>query len=202
MFSQESSSCNPAYRLSCLVSLLLSSWLCRLGAAGATTAQIVGTGTSSAPATVPAPHLLGTGRTGRGGEENNHSLYCASPDAASTTTTASRAPPGGLFTAHQHESFARDGFLVAHDLFPRAMLEELTGAGEAFMANAQKMEAYFSSIEMGMIFQAGGGDGPSAGNTNRTITKAFRNVAFDSVLPRAAAELMQLSPSQHVRVLR
>jgi hypothetical protein len=48
---------------------------------------------------------------------------------------------------------------------------------------------------MGMIFQAGI-------RVNQTITRAFRNVALESVLPRAAAELMQLESTDSVRILR
>lgn len=217
MFCQtRSSSSNLAYKLSYyyLVSLFLSSWASAVQGSGSSgAAQIVGaTGTTSST-TIPNPHhLLSTLRTGRDEEDDSHSATCSSSNTAPTVTSATGITQwmgASLFSVEQHESFAKDGFLIVQDLFPRQMLDELTSAGESFMANTQKMEAYFSSIEMGMIFQAGsGGTHGSAGgtntnsNNNRTITKAFRNVAFDSVLPQAAAELMQLSPSQHVRVLR
>lgn len=194
---QSASSSKPENRFFYLVSLLLSSCAC-LGGAGASTSHIVGTRTSTpVSATVSNRPLLDSLRMGRDEEESNESMSRPGQNTAPTATSL----PTGLFTLQQHESFARDGFLVMSDMLEVPMLQDLTSAGEAFMANAQKMDAYFSSIEMGMIFQAGS-DVSGANNTNHTVTKAFRKVAFDSVLPRAAAELMQLSPSQHVRVLR
>jgi hypothetical protein len=219
-----------------LVSLLLlsSSWPCSVQGrssygSSSGTAQIVGTKGTPSSATIQSNHhhLFDTLRTKEPeGEDTNYSMYCSSSPIAPSSATASGATettgtgrttgsPFHLFSVEQHQSFAHDGFLIVRDLFPRPMLDELINAGETFMANTQKMEAYFTSIEMGMIFQAGNGSGhqqeggssATSGtnhttNSNHTITKAFRNVAFDSILPQAAAELMQLSPSQHVRVLR
>jgi hypothetical protein len=75
-------------------------------------------------------------------------------------------------------------------------MEDFVAAGDAFMADAKKMKSYFSKVEMGMIFQAG----KSANQA--TITKAFRHIAFDTILPQAVAELMHLPPTERVRVLR
>jgi hypothetical protein len=238
-------------RIFCLVSLLMSSCARGGAGAGTAHQIVVAPATGTAAASASSafaatvlssspplldPHAMGR----RGGEErNNHSMSsCPRQNAAapavvataaaaatdgdySTPTATAGGGDGLLFSTEQHQSFARDGFLLVSDLLDVTMLQELTGAGNAYMAGAQKMDAYFSSIEMGMIFQAGGSsnsnsDGSSSATTgggsssssssnnttNQTITRAFRNVAFDSVLPRAAAELMQLSPSEHVRVLR
>ena len=101
---------------------------------------------------------------------------------------------GKLFTSDQIEAFERDGFIVVSGLLDE-YIDEFSRAGDSYVAGAKKMKSYFSSIEMGMIFQAG-----AVGNS--TITKAFRQIAFDSVLPKAVAELMRLPKSQRVRVLR
>jgi hypothetical protein len=100
-----------------------------------------------------------------------------------------------LFRAEQHEAFDRDGFLVVSGLLDGHM-EDFVAAGDAFVTGAKKMKSYFSNLEMGMIFQAG----KSANQA--TITKAFRHIAFDTILPQAVAELMHLPPTERVRVLR
>jgi hypothetical protein len=74
-------------------------------------------------------------------------------------------------------------------------LNELVDAAEAFVSHSKKMKAYFSAVEMGMIFQTGS-------MYNETSTKAFRRVALDSILPQAAAELMRLGKDSSVRLLR
>ena len=99
-----------------------------------------------------------------------------------------------IFAREQLESFERDGFLVVSGLLDDR-LEDFVEAGETFVTNAKKMKAYFSALEMGMIFDAGKSDDPS-------VIKAFRDVVFESVLPRAVAELMKLPPTENVRVLR
>lgn len=98
----------------------------------------------------------------------------------------------GLFTEEQVAMFEQDGFLVVSGLLEDE-IEELVAAGETFVESSMKSQSYFSAIEMGMIFQAGKLD---------YVTQAFRKVALDSVLPRAAAELMRLPTSSRVRVLR
>ncbi|KAL3922789.1 MAG: hypothetical protein SGILL_002012 [Bacillariaceae sp.] len=87
------------------------------------------------------------------------------------------------------------GFLVVSDLLDAEMLQEIVTAGDNFLDQTNKMESYFASIEMGMIFQAGS-------QVNRTITQPFRKVALESRLPDAAAELMRLEPTESIRVLR
>jgi hypothetical protein len=99
-----------------------------------------------------------------------------------------------LFSTEQHEAFDRDGFLLVSNMLDVTMLKELVNASNDFVSQTKKMKAYFSSVELGMIFQAG--------ETNRTVTEAFRHVALNSILPHAAAELMRLDPSQRVRVIR
>jgi hypothetical protein len=101
-----------------------------------------------------------------------------------------------VFNADDHVAFERDGFLVVSGLLEAPLLEEFIQAGQAFAAQAKKTNSYFSIIDMGLIFQAGKDDADSA------MTDAFRRVAFHSKLPQAAAELMQIPASQHVRVLR
>jgi hypothetical protein len=118
-------------------------------------------------------------------------------------TSASKEKVGGghstctssaLFDEEEHAMFERDGFLAVSGRLEEE-IEGLVNAGEAFLQASKKMNSYFSSIEMGMIFRAG-----KVGND--TITQAFRRVAFDSILPRAVAELMRLPKSSSVRVLR
>lgn len=99
-----------------------------------------------------------------------------------------------IFDEDQHASFEKHGFLVVSNLLDEE-LDPLVSASEAFVGASKKSKAYFSSIEMGMIFQAGD-------MHNETITKAFRRVALDSVLPQAASELMGLTRESRVRVLR
>jgi hypothetical protein len=119
-----------------------------------------------------------------------------------------------LFSVKQHGTFERDGFLVVSDLLGRDVLDEVVTASHDFVAHHKKkhMKSYFSLIEMGMIFQAGSRNTsrPLTSNEdttthtvlNQTITKAFRKVALESILPRAAAELMRLTDQEQVRVLR
>lgn len=116
------------------------------------------------------------------------SLDLDSPLIAEYTSTR-------LFSADQHDAYERDGFLVVSNLLDTQILQEIVAAGNDFLTQINKMESYFTSIEMGMIFQAGN-------QVNQTITRAFRNVALESFLPRAAAELMRLDASESVRVLR
>lgn len=108
--------------------------------------------------------------------------------------SADSKPTAAVFAEEQVAAFERDGFLVVSGLLEDEV-DDLVDAGEAFVHASKKMKAYFSSIEMGMIFQAGK-------TANDTITRAFRQVALDSILPRAAAELMRLPKNQRVRVLR
>ncbi len=103
-------------------------------------------------------------------------------------------PKPSLFTSDQLSMFDRDGFLIVSGLLEHE-IAELTTAGDAYVRASKKMKAYFSSIEMGMIFQAGM-------MANDTTTSAFRHVALDSILPRATAELMRLSADSNVRILR
>jgi hypothetical protein len=109
-------------------------------------------------------------------------------------------PKSKLFTREQHESFGRDGFvIVSNNMLGGAMLNELVNASNDFLLESNKMKSYFTAVELGMIFQAS----KSNNTNNNNITRAFRNVALHSVLPRAAAELMQLDPSnERVRVIR
>jgi hypothetical protein len=100
-----------------------------------------------------------------------------------------------LFTADQHQAFERDGFLVVSGLLDGDM-DDFVEAGDAFVANTKAMKAYFSSLGFGMIFQAG------KASNHQTVTKAFRHIALDTLLPQAAAELMRLPPTERVRVLR
>ena len=99
-----------------------------------------------------------------------------------------------IFDEDQHASFEKQGFLVVSNLLDEE-LDPLVRASDAFVGASKKSKAYFSSIEMGMIFQAGD-------LHNETSTKAFRRVALDSVLPQAASELMGLTGESRVRVLR
>lgn len=108
-------------------------------------------------------------------------------------SASSRTPP--LFTPDQLLLFDRDGFLIVSDLLLDEM-KDLISAGDAFVRASKKMNAYFSTIEMGMIFQAG------MMVANDTITSDFRRVALDSILPQAVAELMRLSKDSNIRVLR
>jgi hypothetical protein len=117
---------------------------------------------------------------------------CTSPHSPSFAGTD---PSTKLFSADQHRAFERDGFLVVSNLLGPGMLRDVIMAGNDFLSRTNKSDSYFTSIEMGMIFQAGI-------RVNQTITRAFRNVALESVLPRAAAELMQLESTDSVRVLR
>jgi hypothetical protein len=137
--------------------------------------------------------------------------------SGSGTPTTGIDPPSRMFSEEQHQSFQRDGFLIVSDLLDKQVLEDIVEAGEDFVDQARVVDSYFSVIEMGMIFQAGGGrtagstkhepghendHHPTAMRLNRNITKAFREVALRSILPRAAAELMQLNQTEQVRVLR
>jgi hypothetical protein len=99
-----------------------------------------------------------------------------------------------LFTKDQLSDFDRDGFLVVSGLLEDEM-DDLISAGDTYIRNSKAMKAYFSSIEMGMIFQAGT-------KVNDTMTSAFRRAALDSLIPQAVAELMRLPPGSTVRVLR
>ena len=99
-----------------------------------------------------------------------------------------------MFTYEHHEQFERDGFLVVSGLLDD-QLEEFVNAGDEYASNAKKSAAYFSIIDMGLVFDAGKSE-------DTHITKAFRNVAFESKLPQAVAELMRLPPTQNVRLLR
>jgi hypothetical protein len=99
-----------------------------------------------------------------------------------------------LFSEKQLSRFDEQGFLVVSGLLGDE-LNELVDAAEAFVSHSKKMKAYFSAVEMGMIFQTGS-------MYNETSTKAFRRVALDSILPQAAAELMRLGKDSSVRLLR
>ena len=99
-----------------------------------------------------------------------------------------------LLTHDQLSNFDRDGFLVVSGLLEDE-IDDLMSAGNTYVRTTKAMKAYFSSIEMGMIFQAGT-------LANDTMTSAFRRVAFDSFIPQAVAELMRLTPGSTVRVLR
>jgi hypothetical protein len=99
-----------------------------------------------------------------------------------------------LFTEDQLSMFDEQGFLVVSGLLQDEM-DGLVDAAEAFVGVSKKTNGYFSSLEMGMIFQTGS-------THNDTSTKAFRRVALDSILPQAVAELMRLGTDSSVRVLR
>ena len=116
-------------------------------------------------------------------------------DSPSLSDSNEAATTTKFFTAEQHEAFDRNGFLIVSDMLDPPMLQELVAASDSFLDQTEKVDAYFSSIEMGMIFQAGD-------HVNQTITRAFRKVALESVFPSAAAELMRLEPTESVRVLR
>ena len=106
-----------------------------------------------------------------------------------------------LFTSQQHDRFQRDGFVIVSGLLDD-QLDEFVQAGHSFASKAKKSAAYFSIIDMGLVFDAAGeSDGGDDIQDART-TKAFRNVAFESKLPQAVAELMHLPPTQNVRLLR
>lgn len=123
----------------------------------------------------------------------SETTYCKSNGLDSPSDA--KYPSTRLFSAEQHHAFERDGFLVVSDLLDAEMLQEIVTAGDNFLDQTNKMESYFASIEMGMIFQAGS-------QVNRTITQPFRKVALESRLPDAAAELMRLEPTESIRVLR
>jgi len=132
---------------------------------------------------------------------NVHGVHVPQVDSISGIPTESlRLPEGNLdvdetlFTKEQHESFQKDGFLVISGLLD-GEIDDFVKAGDAFVAQSKKLKAYFSQLEMGVIFRAGS-------TMNNTITRSFRRIALESVIPRAAAELMNLSDSQSVRVLR
>ena len=99
-----------------------------------------------------------------------------------------------MFTGEHHDQFERDGFLVVSGLLDD-QLEEFVNAGNEYASKAKKSAAYFSIIDMGLVFDAGKSE-------DAQVTKAFRNVAFESKLPQAVAELMRLPPTQNVRLLR
>lgn len=99
-----------------------------------------------------------------------------------------------LFTIEDHRRFDRDGFLVVRGLLDKEIVD-LAEAGDALVEAADKSPSYFSSVEMGVVFRAGNG-------LETNVTNAFRQVAFDSILPRAVAELLHLDKSSSVRVLR
>lgn len=99
-----------------------------------------------------------------------------------------------LLTHDQLSNFDRDGFLVVSGLLEDE-IDDLMSAGNTYVRNTKAMKAYFSSIEMGMIFQAGT-------SANDTTTSSFRRVALDSLIPQVVAELMRLSPGSTVRILR
>lgn len=120
-------------------------------------------------------------------------LFIAVPSKTNNGNDLS-AFKSSLFNEEDHAMFERDGFLVVSGLLEQE-IGELVSAGEAFLQASQKTNGYFSSIEMGMIFQAGNVE-------NKSITQAFRRVALDSVLPQAVAELMRLPINENVRVLR
>ncbi|KAG7361926.1 phytanoyl-CoA dioxygenase family protein [Nitzschia inconspicua] len=149
-----------------------------------------------------------------------------------TTTTATNSnrihSPTRLFSEKQHQHFKQDGFLVVSDLLNKEMLSDVVDAGQNFVAQSKTIESYFSLIEMGMIFQAGETEAHgsnenknnqsnnqgdthhhkhappslSIANESNGITDAFRKVALTSVLPQAAAELMQLNHTENLRILR
>jgi len=132
---------------------------------------------------------------------NVHGVHVPQVDSISGIPTESlRLPEGNLdvdetlFTKEQHKSFQKDGFLVISGLLD-GEIDDFVKAGDAFVAQSKKLKAYFSQLEMGVIFRAGS-------TMNNTITRSFRRIALESVIPRAAAELMNLSDSQSVRVLR
>ena len=103
--------------------------------------------------------------------------------------------PTRFFSDDEHRAFERDGFLIVSDMLDPQTLQELVMASHCFLDQTKKVDSYFSSIEMGMIFQAGD-------QVNQTITRAFRKVALESSFPSAAAELMGVGPTESVRVLR
>ena len=99
-----------------------------------------------------------------------------------------------LFTAEDYEKFDRDGFLIKSGSLNNE-IEDFVAAGDTVVSMSNKSEAFFSAMEMGMIFRAGTG---LAAN----VTAAFRRVAFDSILPKAVAELLHVPPSTNIRILR
>ena len=134
--------------------------------------------------------------------------------ATSSSSSSSSSSP--LFSSEQHQAFQRDGFLVVsglldgtykyhnNDNHPKRSAEEgwhdyvmkdgvhednllsrLVLAGDEFLSSREKVDAYFSSIEMGMIFNGG---------PTTNVTDTFRKVAIESIIPAAAAELLQLDP--------
>ena len=83
------------------------------------------------------------------------------------------------------------------DLLSEELLDRLAEAGEGIAENGKKFPTYFSVVEQGVMIDSGLG-GPNSG-----ATRAFRQTALYSTIPRIAAELMQLDPrSQNLRVLR
>jgi len=95
-----------------------------------------------------------------------------------------------LFSEEQLSTFDEEGFLVVSGLLLDDEMNDLVAAAEAHFNATKKIKAYFSALEMGMIFH------------NETFAKPFRRVALDSILPQAAAELMCLGKDSRVRVLR
>lgn len=132
------------------------------------------------------------------GEVRPHNIKPLLSDLSMASASKEKVGDSGhrssLFSEEHHAMFERDGFLVVSGLLEEEM-DGLVNAGDLFLQATQKMKSYFSTIEMGMIFQAGKAE-------NDTVTKAFRRVALDSILPQAVAELMRLPKSSSVRVLR
>eukprot|EP00529_Nitzschia_sp_RCC80_P019167 CAMPEP_0113520992 /NCGR_PEP_ID=MMETSP0014_2-20120614/44398_1 /TAXON_ID=2857 /ORGANISM="Nitzschia sp." /LENGTH=517 /DNA_ID=CAMNT_0000418913 /DNA_START=69 /DNA_END=1622 /DNA_ORIENTATION=+ /assembly_acc=CAM_ASM_000159 len=151
----------------------------------------------------------------------NNSIDCAPKTTMNTdsgtkkedttsATTSSSPSSSPLFSAEQHQAFQRDGFLVISGLLDGtykynnngnhqkvgrhnyvnnneegSLLARLVQSGDEFVSSREKMDAYFSSIEMGMIFNGG---------PTTNVTDTFRKVAIESIIPTAAAELLQLDP--------
>jgi hypothetical protein len=131
--------------------------------------------------------------------------------ATSTIDPAAAADIQTVLSKDQIASYARDGYLYTKGLLSRDVIDDLSMAvHEAVLANPQHPGGYFSLLQSGGIFlnQNKNENYPSSPSSNSPTTRAnnniYREVAIQSIIPNAVAELMQLNMERgdNLRLLR
>jgi hypothetical protein len=133
--------------------------------------------------------------------------------SATTIDPAAAADIQTVLSKDQIASYARDGYLYTKGLLSRDVIDDLSMAvHEAVLANPQHPGGYFSLLQSGGIFLNKNENYPSSPSSNSSTTRAnnsssnniYRQVAIQSIIPNAVAELMQLNLERgdNLRLLR
>lgn len=106
-----------------------------------------------------------------------------------------------ILSDEQLASYREDGFIVMKGVLREEIANQMALAGRAFVNRASRFPQFFSVIESGLIFDGGGAAFEE--NNKTQYASIFRHVALYSVIPRIAAELMELDrDDQNLRVLK